>query len=273
MTDNSKKKKGLNKMVNQFNSKTLFNNISYLASQQGKKIGELEAAAGVSTGYISRTKEGNFKPGIEVVLNIANELNVSVDTLLNSNLSELTPTEQYLRNLLEKLISDTTNDKLDWNVETADSLNYIQPDENGNTDHPLFSVKTVMVPTEVEYPEEVTRPVFESRTFGNQTCIADDCFDLQLNYNTTLYLMSICKSVHQIGDQNAYAKELWISNNKEQQELCSNRGTETISPLVDELYTVVVESSKHPKIKHGLKSALDSYLENGINEDSIELPF
>lgn len=273
MTNNSIKQKGLYKIVNQFNSKTLFNNISYLASQQGKKIGELEAAAGVSTGYISRTKEGNFKPGIEVVLNIANELNVSVDTLLNSNLSELTPTEQYLKNLLERLISDTTNDRLDWNVETADSLNYIQPDENGNTGHPLFSVKTFMVPTEVEYPEEVTRPVFESRTFGVNTHINDDCFCLQLNNDTFLYLMNIGLNGGRTNSPNSYAKELWISNNIEQQELCSNRGTETISPLVDELYTVVVESSKHPKIKHGLKSALDSYLEDGIDEDSKGLPF
>ncbi len=259
-------------MVTSFDSKVMFNNISYLASQQNKKIGELEAAAGVSTGYISRTKDGNFKPGIEFVLNVANELNVSVDTLLKTDLSALTPTEQYLKNLLERLIDDTTSDKLDWNVDTADSLNYIQPDENGNTGHPLFSIKTFMVPTEVEYPEEVTRPVFESRTFGNQTCIADDCFYLQLNNDTTLYLMSICKLAHRVGDPNAYAKELWISNDAEQQELCSNNGTETISPLVDHLYTLVVESSKHPKIKQNLKASLDSYLENSIDDTSTELP-
>ena len=260
-------------MVTSFDSKVMFNNISYLASQQNKKIGELEAAAGVSTGYISRTKDGNFKPGIEFVLNVANELNVSVDTLLKTDLSALTPTEQYLKNLLERLIDDTTSDKLDWNVETADSLNYIQPDENGNTGHPLFSVKTFMAPTEVEYPEEVTRPVFESRTFGVNTYVSDDCFCLQLNNDTVLYLMNIGLNGGRTNNPNSYAKELWISNSTEQQELCSNKGTETISPLVDDLYTVVVESSNHPKIKQNLKAALDSYLENGINEDSMELPF
>lgn len=259
-------------MVTSFDSKVMFNNISYLASQQNKKIGELEAAAGVSTGYISRTKDGNFKPGIEFVLNVANELNVSVDTLLKTDLSALTPTEQYLKNLLERLIDDTTSDKLDWNVETADSLNNTKINRTPHC-HRLFSEKTFKEPTAGGIPIYVTKTIFESRTFGSNTRINDDCFYLQLNYETTIYLMNVCKTMHQVEDTDTCAKELWISSSKEQQALCSNKETEIISSLVNDLYTVVVENSKHPKIKRNLKNALDSYLENGINEDSSDLPF
>ena len=79
-----------------FDKKILLENISYLLKEKEMKIGELEAAAKVSTGYISRiTKEENSKPGIEFIMNVAEVLNVGMDTLLKVDLSAQTPTEKY----------------------------------------------------------------------------------------------------------------------------------------------------------------------------------
>ena len=51
-------------MTEEFNKKIMLDNISFLLNESGKKIGELETEAGVSTGYISRiSKDEKTKLG------------------------------------------------------------------------------------------------------------------------------------------------------------------------------------------------------------------
>ena len=88
-------------MSEEFNKKQMLDNISFLLQEFSKKIGELEAEAGVSPGYISRiTKDEKTKPGIDFIVKTADALNVSVDTLLNADFTKMTSTERYLVKLL-----------------------------------------------------------------------------------------------------------------------------------------------------------------------------
>lgn len=88
-------------MNDNFNSRLIFDNISYLIKEQGKKVGEVETQAGVSAGYISRnSKDSNSKPGIDFLFRVSEILNTSIDTIMKIPLSELTPTERYLVSFL-----------------------------------------------------------------------------------------------------------------------------------------------------------------------------
>ena len=168
-------------MEKEFDKKTFFDNVSYLIKASGKKVGEVESAAGVSQGCIARTsKEGGAKPGIEFVMKIAEELKVGMDTLVRTNLQELTQTEKYMIDFMKKLRQETLEEMLDWERESADNLNRMQSDMNGNVEHPLFSVETFMEPDENGYPYEVTRAVFVSRAFDCHTAIHGDCYHLRL---------------------------------------------------------------------------------------------
>lgn len=90
-------------MNGNFNPRLIFNNISYLIKEQGKKVGEVETQAGVSAGYISRnSKDANSKPGIDFLYKVSEILNTSIDTLIRIPLSELTPTKRYLFHSLKK---------------------------------------------------------------------------------------------------------------------------------------------------------------------------
>ena len=165
-------------MSKMFNKNIMLNNISFLISKYDKKIGELEAEAGVSTGYISRiSNDEKAKPGIDFVVNVAKLLNVSLDVLLYIELAGLTPTEEYLVSFLEKLGRDTMGDKLDWDIETKEKLRCIEADINGYSEHPLFNLKTFYEEDENGFPEEVSRVVFTSRSFGYGTVIDEDCFN------------------------------------------------------------------------------------------------
>lgn len=262
-------------MNKEFNKQLMIDNISFLLKEFGKKIGELETEAGVSLGYISRiSKEGNTKPGIEFIMKVADSLNTSIDTLLNVDLSEMTPTERYLVSFLEKLNKDTLDDKLDWNRESADRLNRAETDINGIPDHPLLSYETFYEEGECEYPDEVSRVVFVSNTFDCRTYISGDCFNLRLKNGSILYLMNISKSVYTINDSDAFAKEIWMyTPGTGANFLCSNRDTSPLAALVDNLYATVSERMKHPRIKQELQYVIDAFMKDDVSDDDEALPF
>lgn len=261
-----------------FDKKICLANIYYLAKEKNIKIGDLEAAAGVSVGYLSRiNKDDNeTNPGIDFISRVAELLNTGIDTLVNVDLSGLTPTERYLISFMEKLKRDTSADKLDWERSSADSLNRMECDCDGIVHHPLFHYETFLEPGETDYPEEVSRVVFVSHTYDCHTCIKDDCFSLKLKNNATLYLMDICKSVYHKNDSGVFAREIWIHRPAVgTQFLCSNIGMDSLSALVDDLYFIVKESSKHPKIKKGLQDIIDAFMADDFTDDCNDdtLPF
>lgn len=267
-------------MTDEFNKQIMLDNISFLLNKFGKRIGELETEAGVSAGYISRiTKEEKMKPGIEFIMKVAESLNTSIDTLLNINLGEMTPTEQYLVSFLEKLNKDTLKDELDWNIETEDQLNRMETDINGYAEHPLFNYETFYEESQCEYPEEVSRVVFTSRSFGCGTAVAGDCFNLRLKNKSFLYIMNISKSVRNRNDSGDFAKEVWMYTPEVGTSyLCSNKDLSSLAVLVETLYATVSEHMKHPRIKNELKYIIDSFMEDDISDDASdnfndELPF
>ena len=255
-------------MSGELNKKLLFENITFLLREKGMKIGELEKEAGVSPGYISRSKDGTSKPGIEFIMKVAEVLDVSVDTLLNVNLNSLTPTEWYLITFIEKLKEDTVEDKLDWRRNSADSYNRLEADINGFVDHPLFSFEDFYEAGPAEYPERVQRVVFVSHSFDCHTYINNDCFSLRMKNGAILFLMNISKSAYKITDPDAFAKEIWMCRpGGGASYLCSNRDISPLAVLVDDLYTVVKEFSKHPKINKDLKYIIDAFMKDDLDDD------
>ena len=187
-------------MEEKFNKTIMFDNISYMLKEVGKKIGELESEAGVSPGYISRTsKEGNTKPGIDFIMRAAESLNVSLDTLLRVDMTSLTPTEKYLTTFLQKLVKDTLEDKLDWQTETPGYLNSrLEADIDGGCAHPLFCMERFQ--GDPSCPDNVMRLVFCSRSFDVYTDIDGECYNLRMKNGAKLYIMKISKSGFQKGD-------------------------------------------------------------------------
>lgn len=261
-----------------FNKTLCFSNIRELLRQNSDvKIGQIEKEAGIRLGYMSRLeKEGNTaEPSMEFIVTAAKLLKVSIDTLISVDLTGLTPTEQYIVSFFDKLKADTLKDKLDWNRETAFNLNRMESDINGWVYHPLFAEETFYEETECEYPEEVTRIVFNSKTFGPRTYICGDCFNLRLKNGTTLYLMDIEKSVHRTGDASAFAKEAWMSvPHKGCQLLVASQDDTPVAPLLEVLFSTVKERMEHPKVNNDVMYAIDSFMKDDIEDDDTdECPF
>lgn len=263
--------------VRSFNKYICFSNIRELLKRHPEvKLGQIEKDAGCQAGYMSRLEKpnNNSEPTIEFVMAAAKAFGISIDSLLTVDLVQLTPTESYLVSLIQKLVSDTTADKLYWYKESADQLDRLETDINGIVDHPLFSFESFFEEIGGEYPQKVSRIVFPSNAFDVHTSIHGDCYHLGLKNGATLFLMDIEKSVHAMNDADALAKEMWIyTPNVGTSFLVDNRGTSPLARLVDILFSTVAEQMKHPRIKKEHLAALDAFMQDDFKDDPPASPF
>lgn len=222
-------------------------------------------------------KDEGSKPGIEFVVSVAEFFGVSVDTLISVEFNLLTPTERYLIEFFEKLKKDTLDDQVRWIKHTPEALNHAEPDINGLVDHPLMNYETFLDDGEGEHPEEVSRAVMNSNSFGSRNVISGDCFQLQMANSTSIHIMSLSKSKYRVNDPDAHCVEIWSTTDGESpQFLASKTRTSNLSYLINDLYQMVLEDSKHPRLNESLKYAIESYLSNGIVTSDIDyndLPF
>ena len=260
-----------------FNKSLCFSNIrELLKDNPDVKIGQIESAAGIRLGYMSRLEKGDnaAEPSVEFIVTAAKLLNVSVDTLISVDLANLTPTEKYLVSFIEKLKSDTMQDKINWSLETPFDIERMGVDITGNSNHPLLSLETFYRQSECDYPDEVTENVYVSKTFGPNTWIHGDCYNLRLKNGSTLYLMDIAKDVHRVNDKSAFVKEavMYVPRGKTQ-VLATTHDEHPIGQLLEELYSIVEERMKHPQVNNDVMNAIDAFMKDDLEDDPEDLPF
>jgi len=85
----------------------IYSNIAWLINIRKKKISEVELAAGVSIGYLVRSKTSNVDLPISKVVLFANYFGVTVDDLINNSYEEMYLKEQIavLQKRLEEVKS------------------------------------------------------------------------------------------------------------------------------------------------------------------------
>lgn len=262
----------------EFNKSLLIDNIEYLLKERKKRVGELEAEIGVSAGYISRiSKDGGSKPGVDFIGKVAEALNVSIDSLLTVSLTQITPTEEYLFSFFDKLKSDTVADKLDWEKESSFYLNNLETDINGRVNHPLFDLESFTEKNENGYPEDVSRVVFTSYAFGYHTYISENCFHLELKDKSVVYLMNVGYTEGDPTDPNNHVIEVWMEVPRTGVYfVCNTKSSSVLAQPVEDLYQTISDFSRHPKLKLGVRLAIDAYMrgDNKENEnDDDDLPF
>ncbi len=260
-------------MAVEFNKKRFFDNITFLVKKNGLKIGEVEAAAGVSAGYISRMSKdvNNAKPGLEFAIGVAKVLGTSFDALISVDFSSLTPTEEYLVQFIEKLIRDTVDKDLPWIMESKVMLDSVGYDQNG-PEHPLFDVMYRDVENENGGFDRCQEIGFDSRFNEYESiCYVDDSFRLALTSDTTLYLMAIVLADKEGLVFGAVDYEMYIVKNGGVSPVCGTtviKGNSPFEEILHNLYVAAKESSRHTKVNATVKNAIDWYMERGITSQN-----
>ncbi len=249
-----------------YDKKILCSNIRWLLERKPDlKLGQIEREAkGCQPGYLSRVESGKLAdPSLEFVVTAAENLGVSLDVLLHEDLSRLTPTENYLLDFLKKLEKDTLSDKLDWDMQSAQKLNYLEFEELGKTNF-LFDYEPegVQIYTDVVFG----RPelIFESMAYGWNTVINGNCYELQMNQQTYLYLMNIRKTITDKNetDMNPVI-EVWMFQEKKGCDfLCSTTNRDVLRDAINNLYSLVEKTASHPKVRLDVRNVIDAFMKN-----------
>lgn len=245
-----------------FNRNRFLRNLFYAMKKLDMKVGELEAKAGVSSGYIARLGKSTATPSVEVVMKIATALNMSVDTILKRDILQVNEQEQYLISFINRLNEQTLNRELEWCLQTIESLRYVDKDKDGNITHPLFSeIEVEEYEEETGYPITLDRVVFISDAYGRYTGINGDGFKVSIDDNVDLYLMNVVDSTPIQGHKHTSAIEIWIDDySKKPYFLC---GTQNIvfKEIINDLYLNVKEYSKFPSLKDDTKNIIDKFMQ------------
>lgn len=260
----------------EFSNEIFLGNINYLLQAQDKRTGKFETDAGVKPGYMARMSRES-KPGIDFIMNAAEILGVTVDSILKVNIAELNPTEKYLFDFLDKLKQDTDARKLDWKSESADFFNRFDSNRNGESWYPLLSEETFYVPTECEYPQEVTEVIFKSHTYECNTSVKGPCYNLRLKNGVTFYIMNIgLRWGYNVDIDNSQIFEIWLYNpdTRTSQFITDSGTTSQLAEIVKSVYLSVSEYNRCPKLPESFTYAINAFMQDDMSDDmDDEIPF
>lgn len=265
--------------LKRFNRKVCLENIDYLLAQKDIKLGALETDSGNRPGYLSRMKSGKSTsdPSIEFLMTASEKLEVPLDMLVSSKVSELTPTEEFILNFLKKVIHDTKEDKLTWERESVAELENLEIYTNNQgyseVSHPLYSVHEER--TEDNYSEY---PVYESLFFkscGVKPC--NNCYHARLvPTDQWLYIME-CEKIACREERffEFYLVSYDRFGNAITKKICNTLDVSSpIRATINSLIKLIVVSLSHVHIEDTVKDAIDAYMK-GIASllDDDTLPF
>lgn len=98
------------------NKTKLLQNLRYAIHKKGLKLGDVEKTAGVSKGYLSRQDPNNTQvlPTLQFMDSVSDQVGVSIQDLLYSDLMEITKDQQMGIDLAHELFALTRKDELEW---------------------------------------------------------------------------------------------------------------------------------------------------------------
>lgn len=241
--------------MSNFNRVLFGRNIKYLAEQKNIKIGALEKGAGVSAGYFSRLANEDGRVSgtssiIDAVCISAKLLKVSVNTLISTDLTALTPNEKFLSTFFEKVEKDSLQEVIHWECQTKERLN----DVAFQNSHPLFC-----------------KDIYDYNCvscLNQNVAISDDCYKTFI-MGKGFYLMKIMNSKSNFGGYELY----FTSKNENSlavEQVCAVDKKSRLYAQVDDLYAVAAEASRLVKLSSFVKSTIQDYINTDENDFSTK---
>lgn len=248
------------KYMSNFNRTLLGKNIKYLAAQKGIKLGDLEGQVQVSIGYFSRllNEDGkNSSTLMDTICKVADKLGTSVNTLISTDLTALTPNEVLLSKFFDKVSESTAKSSLIWELETKTQLEdcYVS---GGN---PLF------------FPHnrnDMDTTYYYGSQFDSDIEPAGDMYRVGLN-NKWLYLYKVKQENSEESGYELY----FISNNGYNnyiEKICKAYPESDLYNQIVDLYNAAAESSRHVKLSDSVLGTINEFMNTG-KEWPEDIPF
>ncbi len=252
----------------EFDRARLMNNIIFLIKEKGLKIGELENAVGISTGYISKmTKADNESmPGIDLIYKLAQKFGVSVEALVNGDFNKSNDNLLFLIKFLHFLEEDIDLHRDEWISFGA----YEELQEKYAFDDIPMTTRTLEVdmkgyPSEMKFESQFQRDVNLTVTREN-FC----------GFVTTIGIALLFKLTNRSTEEKKNEYELYVikdggPGDEQLIPICSSLDSDgEIAPYIADLYNCLVKHSRDLQVTEEARSIINKYL---VNRDSRDVPF
>ena len=245
-----------------FDSSQCLSNIRSTAKEKNIKIGDLEEAAKVSKGYLSRLdKRDASSLTMEVLVRIAEQLGVTVDYLLTNTLNELTENEQQIVQFLDKLESLTKGGKLEWFTDVASYLR-TENQEPFSSPHPLIGVG----PSYSEEFEVKYYSTFYSSPFTNDYAdLVDNCYHVSLPGpgDVSAYIMRVQYKTEEYPAPKY--SEFFLIQHDSVKPICSSKFVrDKVAEKLESLYDTIRGRNTNIGLDAEAKSFMSDFISNNL---------
>ncbi len=285
----------------EFSRQQFVKNINNQIQQKNMKVGEVEQAIGISTGYISRlSKPGNESiPATDVTWKLARHFGVSTDALISGDFSIGEDNLSVLKRFVAKLNVQTLEGALDWRPI---STKYVNEALKGQSS-PFFLIKqTGLSRTAPRMPDDfseakATYSWFENRKIVSAACphenawMDGDGFRTLLPNGKWLYLFRMGAYIETgtpEGTTEVLYYEMYLSDKSQAKSLADSlqllsasvmgpeldlkamqvfdtlRTGDELEIPVRELYSLARQNAYDLKIEAGVKSTILSFLNDDL---------
>lgn len=231
--------------MNIFDNELLGKNIKFLASKNDLKIGEIEKEAGVSPGYISRlssSKNDATYKLMDLIFFLSEKTDVSVLTLLTVDIAQLTKSEAYLTQFLEKLCRETKDEIIYWQTkqpETWGSPSVFPRARIVSSSQLVDDIVAAAIKEEHDQEDALGEPLY---------CPLEK--PLRLNYFRS-------------SKKQANGLRLSFYGAMKPMEVCTLYEDFTLYPLLQDVYTLAKASSTEFHISKAAQNFIDDYINGG----------
>ncbi len=245
-----------------YNKNRCIENIYRKAKEKGIKIGELEEAAGMSKGYLSRVNKPEYigSPPIEMLDFIANQLGVGIDYLVNYSTEDLTTDEQFLMQFIDRLSRLTLRDKLEWIPETKSIL---AANDHQEVENPMVTVSTIY---SKDNEEKYVGHIYRSGFYDGDTSVANSCYHADLGESGTVFVNAVSYLIPVDERYYTYREEKGVIEmylvHSGTQPLCSSYYvSEATGKAIRNLYRLIESIPSRIALSDSTKSALQRFMD------------
>lgn len=206
-----------------FDKELFKKNIKHLVRSSNKSYARIERDAGVTRNYVYMLAHKPTNPGLAQTLLVANELGVSIDTLLRADFTNYTEGDLYIINFVEKLLRDTISGKLAW---------YSHGKGFGKVGADVFGGKT--------YAEEEVYTCKLGLSVVKVRCIATKERDTVFRH-----------------------KEIAMESEEIKEVVCStNQDSDRIKEVIESLHLAIKKMVNRVKLPKNIIMAIDNYMKD-----------
>lgn len=252
-----------------FDKWNCFQNIRNLMATKDIKIGQIEAAAGVRVGYMSRLEkpDNTSEPGIMFIATAAKMLGVTLDELVYSRAGQMSEDEEYIRDFLRDIIEDTDKHDIHWEKERDDILCKVYDLYNNPPSHPLLFADDGQL-DEDNMPYLVK---YGSLFYKESNVYVESAYSAELPETNSLVYLVWCftdKNDKYIPDKKFF--EVYVTDEEgNANPICNTlQAASPICVAVETLYKIAMSDAVHSYIAPETKNIINNYRKRRNNKNS-----